>query len=51
MKLKEGVVIEHKKKRYAGEIPDALFDQIYGKSKDQMRKKFEAAPKPKSDQQ
>jgi len=40
MKLKPGVVIEHKKTKYVGEIPDDVFKSIYGKDTDKMKKKF-----------
>ena len=40
MKLKPGVSISHKKKKYVGEISDDLFKEIYGKDADKMKKKF-----------
>lgn len=43
MKLKEGVIIEHKKKRYVGEIPDAIFEEIYGDKSDEDKNKKQIA--------
>jgi len=42
MKLKAGVEICHKKKTYSGEIPDTVFEEIYGKGKknDKAKDKF-----------
>lgn len=41
MRLKQGILIEHKKKRYAGDIPDSIFYEIYGKDNEKAKKKFE----------
>lgn len=47
MKLKKGVEIEHKKKRYRGEIPDEVFEEIYGgeKGSDKATELFEKKKK------
>lgn len=44
MKLKPGVEIIHKRKKYSGEIPDAVFQELYGSDKKKsahFKKKFE----------
>ncbi len=41
MKLKPGVEIGHKKKRYVGEIPDEIFDEIYGKDNEKKKEKYQ----------
>lgn len=50
MKLKLGVQIEYKKKRYVGNIPDAIFEEIYGKENGKAKQKYQFAEskKPKS---
>jgi len=41
MKLKKGVEIFHKNKRYVGEIPDDVFEEIYGENGDKAKEKFQ----------
>jgi len=41
MKLKPGVSINFKKKRYVGEIPDEIFEAIYGKDVEAKKAKFQ----------
>ena len=45
MKLKSGVEIQYKKKKYSGEIPDPIFDEIFGSGNDKAKDKFEAKSK------
>jgi hypothetical protein len=41
MNLKKGVEIFHKNKQYVGEIPDAVFKEIYGKRADKAKVKYQ----------
>ena len=41
MKLKPGVSISYKAKKYKGEIPDDLFDEIYGIEAEKKKEKFQ----------
>jgi hypothetical protein len=51
VKLKVGVEIEHKKKRYVGEVPDEVFKDMFGDEEAEKRKKYqfvEPEPEPEA---